>query len=299
MTEAWSRGAADAHPRCGTRSFHRPPNPSITASSSSLPGVCRLSGFSQNLPPRQSHSDSSSPADSRSDPSAKGAPQVTRVLEDDSNKVPAVSFNRWQLHQAASPWRQEVFRGPWTLLCARGLDQTWRHRGGRCWASHCRNVTQQPVCAEEQAPESRSVSSSGLNLKGPHILLLPHSPTLLYSPACVRTKATSASYCRCWSLWLWRRWCFRAVTHSDSFRINVPDISTLDEHAELWTLQEHHRSEEPPSQLYCRTLLVCRDPHKVLMRYDETLHEWRSQHKRSLWLLLPNKWDAHTWLSTL
>lgn len=88
------------------------------------------------------------------------------------------------------------------------------------------------------------------------VCLTPHS--FSYSPACVRTKVTSTSCCRWRSLQLWARWCIHVVTHRNSFRINMSDISSLDQDAELWQLHEHHHSEEPPSQHYCRTLLIIR-----------------------------------------
>lgn len=116
--------------------------------------------------------------------------QVPHALEDGSNKVPAVSFNHRQIQSAASSWRQELFRGPWTFLCAWGLthkqDQTWPHRAG---GRFCRNITHQPVCAEEQAPQSRSVSSSCI--KGLWYFALwgvSHSPLFFRFPSLRKDK---------------------------------------------------------------------------------------------------------------
>lgn len=185
--------------------------------------------------------------------------QVTHALENDSNKVPAISFTHRHIQSAASSWRQELFWGSWTFLCAWGLaqkqDQIWTHRAG---GRFCRNTTHQPVCAEEQPPQGRSVSSScikGLWYFALWVRLTP--PSFLHFPACVRTKVTSASYGRCPSLQVWR-WCIHVVTHRNNFRINTSDISSPDQDVELGPLHEHRHSEEPHSQQDCKTRLIIR-----------------------------------------
>lgn len=234
--------------------------------------------------PLVSRSDSSLPADFRSDPFSWRASQVTPTETPTSSWTNHVSSLWSFLYRSPMSFRMIPTK---CLLSALTTDRLSRQRGlgdrnsfglpERYLGpedSHT-NKTRRDDTEQEKDPAETSHNSLFVlrsrppraDLSVPHdsttegppgfalrVCLTPHS--FSYSPACVRTKVTSASYCQCWSLQLWRRWRIHVVAHRNSFRTNVSDSSTLDEDIELWPLHEHHHSEEPHSQHCCRTLLI-------------------------------------------